>query len=130
MSIWSTKTGQRIRSLEHERATAPLAISPDGSQIAAKGGDKTLAIWNSTTGERIAVFRGHAGQIGTIAYSQDGTRIITGDQYEVRVWAVPSRTSVAPAETVTDLPAATATTVLEATVRVAPDPIVRSSLTW
>ena len=51
-----------------------LALSPDGKSIASGGQDQTVYLWNVETGTS-QVFRAHAGQITSVAFSPDGARV-------------------------------------------------------
>ncbi|MGZ8901902.1 MAG: WD40 repeat domain-containing protein, partial [Limisphaerales bacterium] len=66
-----------------------VAISPDGSMVASAGDDRIIRLWNSRTGELIRSLEGHTGRIHSVAFSRDGSRVISGGGYQdhsVRVW--------------------------------------------
>ncbi len=72
----------------HERVSA-VAWSLDTTHIASGSWDKTVQIWDASTGNTLLTYRNHAGRVETVAWSPDGTRIASGnDDYEVHVWAV------------------------------------------
>jgi WD40 repeat protein len=76
-----------------------VAFSPDG-QVLAFSGDWTgsVQLWRPSTGQRIAILRGHSSGVEGITFSPDGTRLATvaggyqGEMQlmptEVRVWEV------------------------------------------
>jgi hypothetical protein len=49
--------------------------------------DKTVRIWDSSTGEELQKLEGHSGLVTSVAISNDGTRIVSGSRDEtVRIW--------------------------------------------
>ena len=49
-----------------------VAFSQDGSRVVSGSSDKTVRIWNVTTGKVEAELRGHTNQVMSVAFSQDG----------------------------------------------------------
>ncbi len=81
----------------HQRAITSIAFSPDGARFASAGQsalttvnvDKTWAaiIWDVQTVSQVAIISGHNGLIRDMAWSPDGTTIVTGaDDSTVRFW--------------------------------------------
>ena len=70
VNIWDAATGARLRSLEGHRA----AMSPDGSLIVTIGDTARMWTW---TGQLVASLDGHTGPIVAVAYSPDGSRLVT-----------------------------------------------------
>jgi WD40 repeat protein len=71
----------------HTRAVYPVAFSPDGRWLASGGWDKTMRLWDATTGEPYATLP-HPGTVYELAYSPGGTRLMTatdGDN-RLRIW--------------------------------------------
>jgi hypothetical protein len=49
--------------------------------------DKTLRIWSARSRETLLVLRGHEGPITSVAFSQDGKRLVSASFDEtLRVW--------------------------------------------
>jgi WD40 repeat protein len=46
-------------------------------------GDKTLKIWDAATGQVLRVFE---GQVGSVAISPDGARVLTGSADKLKLW--------------------------------------------
>jgi len=88
--IWwyDIATGEREVALSG--AFTGADISPDGKLIATGGGDRVGNLWDAS-GEHVAALFGHRDILGDVAFSTDGTRLATtGQDGEVRIWAVPS----------------------------------------
>ena len=64
----------------HAGFVRSVAFSPDGTRIAAGGGDYAARVWDAQTGLEIAAFRGHAGVIYTLVFSPGGRRLVTGSE--------------------------------------------------
>ena len=65
-----------------------VAFSPDGSKIISGSDDKTIRVWDASTGiEMLPPLRGHDDSINSVAFSPDGSKIISGsDDKTIRVW--------------------------------------------
>ena len=64
-----------------------IAFSPDGSTLASSGsGDRTIRLWDATTGEHLKVLTGHNSDILSIAFSPDGRVLASGSDREIRLW--------------------------------------------
>ncbi len=75
------------------RQTAPmiytLTFTPDGSAIVAGCADKTVRLWDSTTGKSLPALKGHDGAINGMAFSPDGKSLATAGSADktVRIWS-------------------------------------------
>ncbi len=72
----------------HEGWISSVAFSPNGTKIISGSGDKTIRVWDASTGvERLPPLRGHDGTIRSVAFSPNGSKIISGsDDETIRVW--------------------------------------------
>jgi RNA polymerase sigma factor (sigma-70 family) len=57
----------------------PFRFSPDGRLLAAGAGN-TVAVWDLASGEEVGRFPGHRGDVAALAFSADGTRLVSGSQ--------------------------------------------------
>lgn len=65
-----------------------VALSPDGS-IAATVGGGGVFLWSTADGKQLRNFGGHAGAITAVAFSPDGSQLLTGSSDNTaRLWSV------------------------------------------
>ncbi len=70
----------------HEKPVNAVAISPDGQIIASGSADKTIKLWNLSTGE-VHTLRGHRDSIRAIAFSPDGQILVSsGNDCTIKIW--------------------------------------------
>ena len=55
-----------------------VAFSPDGTLLSLAGLEKAIHVWQVDTGKAVAEFRGHTGVPLYIAFSPDGSRLVSG----------------------------------------------------
>jgi hypothetical protein len=117
--VWRVEDGQRMDTLPQPlRAEYTCTFSPDGGSIVAAGADSNIRVWQFVSRERpeinpmvIARFA-HEGTIVKLAFSRDGTKLIslaedrtikawrTSDYSELKLWEnqpdVPTALSFGP----------------------------------
>ncbi|KAJ3771721.1 WD40-repeat-containing domain protein [Lentinula raphanica] len=91
LRIWDTATGLQIgEPLQgHEDWIQSVVFSPDGTKILSGSKDQTIIIWDSITDKTIKVWdantkkqlgttlQGHDDWVSSVAFSPDGTRIVS-----------------------------------------------------
>ena len=88
--LWDASTAKELRQLECSRgydAGGPaLAFSSDGS-LAATGSRMRVHLWNATTGEEVQKLEGHKLDVLSVAFSQDGSHVVSGSyDHTIRIW--------------------------------------------
>jgi len=53
-----------------------MAFSPDGGRVVSGSREKTIKLWDATTGALIHTFEGHSEPVASVAFSPDGGRVL------------------------------------------------------
>ena len=84
----------------HDDTVDAVAVSPDGKVIATGSFDKTIKLWDATTGKEIRTYggkQGHQGQVLSVAFSPKGDQLASGGaDNTAKLWDIPTST---PAKT-------------------------------
>jgi WD40 repeat protein len=62
----------------HRVRVNSVAISRDGMRIVSGSYDKTVRMWDASTGAELNVLKGHTNWVNSVAISRDGMRIVSG----------------------------------------------------
>jgi WD40 repeat protein len=102
--LWDVATGEAIRTFTGPTGgVSSVAFSPDGRRVitAARSvrtnartadgwvdtEDNTARVWDVATGAEVRVLTGHTGEVTSVAFSPDGTRVLTGSKDSTaRLW--------------------------------------------
>ncbi len=71
----------------HAGLVLAVAYAPDGAALATGGGDGTVRIWDTRTGQQQHQLTGHTDWVRSVAYAPDGGTLATaGRDGTVRIW--------------------------------------------
>jgi hypothetical protein len=83
--------GQEVKELPslrgHTNDIFSLAITADGKTLASGSRDKTIKLWDLTTGKEQATLKGHTGSVTSVAITADGKTVVSGScDGTVKLW--------------------------------------------
>ncbi len=98
--IWNVDTGEELGLMGgHPEGVRHAAFSSDGKRVLTiadnryrvrfgvkAGKDRSVRIWDSTTGKELFMLQGTWREIGSGAWNHDGSRVCTTHEDAVRIW--------------------------------------------
>ncbi|MBC7812797.1 MAG: tetratricopeptide repeat protein, partial [Burkholderiales bacterium] len=96
LRLWSiADSDTEAVDLENPIWIASMALSPDGTMIAAGSGEGPIFLWDTAARQIIAELDGHESSVNDLEFSTDGTHLISGsNDGSVRVWDVATNEQV------------------------------------
>jgi WD40 repeat protein len=100
VQLWEVATGQeRLGVTGLPRDVRAIALAPGGRLLAWGTAAGTVGLWDPLTRERLWQCRGHRGSVDHLAFSADGTRLLSGSaDTTALLWDVPRLRSPRQAE--------------------------------
>jgi hypothetical protein len=87
VSTLSRVTGFNVLGGSHSGAVNTVIFSPDGKQLVTASHDKTVKVWDFSTGKLLNTLSGHSERVSTVIFSPDGKQLVTAsDDKTVKVW--------------------------------------------
>jgi WD40 repeat protein len=72
----------------HTNQLTSINFSPDGKVLASGSGDKSIRIWDVSTGSCRSIMTGHRSWVNAVAFSSDGSLIASASRDEtIRLWS-------------------------------------------
>ncbi|KHN00752.1 Notchless protein like [Glycine soja] len=82
----------KTRMTGHQQLVNHVYFSPDGQWVASASFDKSVKLWNGTTGKFVTAFRGHVGPVYQISWSADSRLLLSGSKDStLKVWDIRTR---------------------------------------
>jgi WD40 repeat protein len=87
VKVWNlTNPGPARNVGQHDSAVTAIAYSPDGNLLASGSADRTVKLWDPTTGTLRHTLL-HSHQILAVAFSPDGTKLASGGyNFQSNLW--------------------------------------------
>jgi WD40 repeat protein len=91
VQIWDALSGTRVSAMEgHDSNASVLSvnISPDGRRIVSGSSNKSIRVWDITTGAAaLPTIRAHLDHVNSVMFSPDGKTFVSGSSDgTVRIW--------------------------------------------
>ena len=80
LKLWDAATGALVRTFEghSDGRSLRLRSRPMAPACCRAADDKTLKLWDAATGALVRTFEGHSNAVNSVAFSPDGTRVLSG----------------------------------------------------
>jgi WD40 repeat protein len=87
VTVWSVPAANRLRVLRSPGGVSAVALSPDGSLVAAAGQDGSARLWDASTGHARGVFKVSSEPLRDVVFSPDG-RVLLATGENNQTWDV------------------------------------------
>ncbi|MBP87596.1 MAG: hypothetical protein CMJ64_12870 [Planctomycetaceae bacterium] len=83
---WNAGNGQQVRAITDPQPLSSLAITRDRARIAVAGADKAVRVYQLNNGQKLASLEGHTSAVTSLAFSADGTRLVSTTATDATTW--------------------------------------------
>src|SRR5262249_55603014 len=89
--LWRLCHSSLLTFRGHTEGVYSVSFSPDGKRLASASADRTVKVWDATSGQQARTLQGHTGTVSSVAFSPDGKRLASASQDgTVKVWDATS----------------------------------------
>ena len=75
----------------HSDAVTSVAFSHNSAQVASASWDRTVKVWDASSGECLQTLIGHISEVTSVAFSHDSSQVASAsDDKTVKVWDASS----------------------------------------
>lgn len=100
MRLWDVLDGKLVYTLSIEDGVTTVAMSPDGHYVAAGSLDKSVRVWDTTTGylvERLESPDGHKDSVYSVAFAPNGRDLVSGSlDKTIKLWELTAPRGLLP----------------------------------
>ncbi|KAL2915398.1 ribosome assembly [Polyrhizophydium stewartii] len=92
--LWEPTRSKKplARMTGHQQLVNHLSFSPDGRMLASASFDKSVKLWEATTGKFITTLRGHVSPVYQVCWSSDSRQVLSGSRdTTLKVWDIKTK---------------------------------------
>ena len=94
IKLWEVQNWERLGTLNSGSTASAISFSPD-SKILASTGYESVNLWEVNIGEKVATLTGPRGWMNAVAFSPDGSTLLSGgDDETLQIWNVTPYRSI------------------------------------
>ncbi len=90
LELWSLRDWASTATLSVPARARRVAVSPAGDLLAAYLENGQIPLWSLPSRKKLGALRGHASRVPSLAFSSDGTLLLSADSRQVTLWEVPA----------------------------------------
>ncbi|MFP6753352.1 MAG: hypothetical protein VB855_16845, partial [Pirellulaceae bacterium] len=83
---WNTTDGAAAGNINNTAAVTSLAVSLDGTTVAAGSADNMVRIWTRASGAAVVTLTGHPAPVTSVRFDATGKQLISVAATGIRVW--------------------------------------------